>query len=296
MLKGVITILENSSTDLFYSEFRQRLCSSGLALIHIPPIELSVSNSPSTVLSKALEASSLHSTDCLLITDSEVGSLAAKAIGCPCIGYLGSKENYSPFSNAYALLESFEGADVSYLCHTHAHALSYPEEIVSTEHLMIREFSASDFASLYPICTSPETAPFMEEVLSDYNTEYEKHMAYLSTVYPIFDLALWGVFEKETGALVGRAGYSLPDAEEDVFSLGYLIAPYYRRRGYATECVNAILSYAKEQGYSEVSVRIKKENHASRKVLEHCTFPSILLSKADADVLVYRILLSPHIA
>ena len=86
-------------------------------------------------------------------------------------------------------------------------------------------------------------------------------------------MALWGVYEKKTGALIGRAGFSLPEKDSDTFSLGYLIDVPYRKLGYAKELIPALLSYAKEQGYSELSAYIKKENTASITLLEHCCFP-----------------------
>ena len=210
--------------------------------------------------------------DCLVLTDSAAGIASARATGIPCIGYT-PQERSEDMSGAYALFEDFASIDVAYLRRTHAHAIGYPADILTTERLTVREFSDKDFPTLYAMCTEPSTASFMEEVLSDYETEQEKHTAYIRNVYPIFDLALWGVYEKDSGNLIGRAGFSLPEDGSDTFSIGYLIDVPYRRCGYAKELIPALLSYAKEQGYTEISASIKQENVASVKALEQCGFP-----------------------
>ncbi|MBR2409292.1 MAG: GNAT family N-acetyltransferase [Lachnospiraceae bacterium] len=210
--------------------------------------------------------------DCLMVTDSATEIAAAKKEQILCIGYAPPETN-EDMSGAYALFEDFTSVDVNYFRRMHAHGIGYPAEILTTKRLILREFSEADFPKLYAMCTEPSTASFMEENLSDYETERDKHNAYLRNVYPFFDLALWGVYEKKTGALIGRAGFSLPEKDSDTFSLGYLIDVPYRKLGYAKELIPALLSYAKEQGYSELSAYIKKENTASITLLEHCCFP-----------------------
>lgn len=229
---------------------------------------------------------------CLVITDSKAGTLTAKNAQIPCIGYTASDTANQNLSLAYALLESLESADADYLCRTHAHALSYPAQILTTHRLLVREFSKDDFPVLYAMCTHPETALFMEESLSDYAVEEEKHIAYLQNIYPFFDLALWGIYEKSSGTLIGRGGFSLPEDDDYTFSLGYLIDIPYRRQGYAKELVPALLSYAKEQGYPEVSAKIKPNNLASKRVLEQCGFPFTFTNNQETGVFTYTICLT----
>ena len=225
--------------------------------------------------------------NCLVITDSPEGVSAAKAAGIPCIGYEppGVADN---LSGAYAIIQGFRFVDPGYLSRTHAHALSYPAFIIRTERLIIRELSEEDFPALYAMCTEPSTAAFMDEVLSDYGTELEKHLAYIKNVYPFYELALWGVYERETGKLVGRVGFSLPEDDSNCYWLGYLIDTPYRNRGYATECIPAILHFASCQGCRWVSAKIRKNNPISVKVLEQCLFP-YRCTEETSDALIYRI-------
>lgn len=240
----------------------------------------------------APSAATTSYADCLLLTDSANGIAFAQSVKAPCIGYspAGSNEN---LSGAYALFEDFSSIDVGYLCRTHAHAMGYPAHILSTKRLIIREFSESEFPALYTMCTEPSTASFMKETLCDYATEQEKHKAYIRNIYPLFDLALWGVFEKSSGKLIGKAGFSLPEHSAELFSVGYLIDVPNRGCGYAKELLPALLSYAKEQGYPEISAKIKPDNAASLKVLEHCGFPYERIEDTETAIQHYRIYL-PH--
>lgn len=227
--------------------------------------------------------------NCLVITDSFEGVAAANAAGIPCIGYE-PPGTLNSLSDAYAIIQGFRFVDPGYLSRTHAHALSYPAFIIRTERLLIRELSPEDFPALYAMCTEPDTAAFMDEKLSDNDTELEKHYSYIKNIYPFYELALWGVYERESGKLVGRVGFSLPEDDSNCYWLGYLIDVPYRNRGYAKECVPAVLHFASCQGCRYVSAKIRKNNPASVKVLEHCLFPYECTGETT-DAWIYKIYL-----
>lgn len=66
---------------------------------------------------------------------------------------------------------------------------------------------------------------------------------------PPGDPAGWvqlSVEERATGALVGDVGLSLAEGEPGVIKLGYTISPAFQGRGYATEAVAALVTYAFE--------------------------------------------------
>lgn len=274
MLQGIIFDLAPTVTELKeVRKLMRELKKAGIACADSFAPESTFPHSPE------------HS---LVLTDSASGVASARAANLPCIGYA-PFECSEDLSGAYALFEDFASVDVAYLRRTHAHAVGYPAEILTTKRLTVREFSKEDFPALYPMCTEPSTSSFMEETLSDYETEQEKHLAYVRNVYPLFDLALWGVFETATNRLIGRAGFSLPNDSTDTFSVGYLIDVPYRKQGYAKELIPALLSYAKEQGYTEISARIKKENIASVKILEHCGCPFDCTEDTAKGILMYLI-------
>lgn len=292
MLIGVIINIDGiiTGTEPYVQDFISSLNSAGLQFKIIS--SKTTPDSVSGILLQSVKEMALSPKECLFITDTEAGTILAKTAGIPCIGYLSPNSKNQDFSRAYALFESLASADAAYLRRTHAHAMSYPAEILTTNRLLIREFSKDDFISLYPMCCSPETTLFMEESPSDYETEKSKHISYISNIYPIFDLALWGVFEKDTDTLIGRAGFSLPEDENGLFSLGYLIDENYRKQGYAKECIPALLSYARDMGYTTISAKVKADNLASQKVLAHCGFPCHYTIDVVNNFLLYTISLT----
>lgn len=239
-----------------------------------------------------LAAKELHlsAKECIVVEDSAAGTMAASAAQIPCIGFINPNSGKQDLSRAYALLESFACADASYLCRTHAHALQEPADILTTERLVVREFSKEDFPALFAMCKKSEYACCMEEPFTDYAAEKEKHDAYLSVVYPFFDLALWGIYEKKTNHLVGRAGFSPAEGNAADYALGYLIDTPFQKKGYAGECVPALLTYAKNAGADSVIAKIKKTNTASLRVLAACGYPHHV-EEESGDTLIYRIFL-----
>lgn len=289
MLKGILFDITPTITQSKYlQELLRELELAGIKYTFSSMHAHSPTSVTTTSFSEEISILALPPEKCLVLTDSAAGIRSAQSSNLPCIGYI-PPGNSEAMTGAYALFEDFASIDTTYLRRMHAHATGYPAEILTTERLLVREFSAADFPTLYSMCTEASTASCMDEQLSDYETELEKHTAYLHSIYPLFDLALWGVFEKSSGKLIGRAGFSLPDDNSDTFSLGYLIDVPYRKQGYAKECIPALLNYAKEQGYTTISAKIKKENIASRRTLTGCVFPYTCKENLVTGILTYTI-------
>lgn len=287
MLDGVIFDLTPSAEDITNLSFLcDDLSAWGIRFIHTqagacPSVEF---------YWNMAHCLALPPQDCLVITDTEEGVRAAKAAGIPCIGYE-APGKFPNLSGAYSIIQGFRRMDPGYLSRTHAHALSYPAFIIAGERLFLRELSEDDFPALYAMCTEPATASFMDEVLSDYDTEYKKHLAYINNIYPFYELALWGVYERETKKLVGRVGFSLPEDDSNCYWLGYMIDAPYRNQGYAKESVRLALQFASYQNCQWVSAKIRKNNPISVKVLENCLFP-YQCTKETPDALIYKITLN----
>ncbi|MEI3521986.1 MAG: GNAT family N-acetyltransferase [Anaerosacchariphilus sp.] len=75
----------------------------------------------------------------------------------------------------------------------------------------------------------------------------EEAKAYIKYMYGLYQCGMWVVLEKESGRIIGRAGFGiadyLPEAELD---LGYLIDTPYRRQGYGEEACRAALDYGRD--------------------------------------------------
>lgn len=75
--------------------------------------------------------------------------------------------------------------------------------------------------------------------------------------------------ERASGRLVGDIGLSPADGEPGVIKVGYTVSPAFQGRGYATEAVGALVSYAFETlGVDVVRAYADAENTPSIRVAE----------------------------
>ena len=111
--------------------------------------------------------------------------------------------------------------------------------MIETERLILRNYSLSDFDSLFEIMSDPETmqhypAPFDAERTRNWITwnldNYEK-----------YGFGLWAVVLKETGEFIGDCGITLQNIDGEILpEIGYHIHKKYWRRGFGKEAARAV--------------------------------------------------------
>ena len=199
---------------------------------------------------------------CLVETDAE--EKAALEQGFFCIGYLNPELSGQKLSGCRILLEGFEEIDREFLEQVHTRALGLPVRIAETRRLILREMTLADLPALNALCR--------ENGYDEMGEEEAK--AYIRYMYGLYQCGMWVVLEKESGRIIGRAGFGiadyLPEAELD---LGYLIDMPYRRQGYGEEACRAALDYGRDWlELQRISAYVEKENQASVHLLEKLGF------------------------
>lgn len=204
------------------------------------------------VFLKAVKELEVTPEECIIIEDSCNGVRAATAAGIPVIGFINEHSGNQDLSNACVLIEGFEEVDYKFINNAYLRALNLPVTVAQTERLVIRELSADDIPTLHRICRHLKTADYTDDIVESLETEIEKHKAYIENVYRFYGYGLWGVFLKDTGALIGRCGIqnTLVNGNDEI-ELGYLIDEDYQEKGYAKEAVDAILRVA----FHELSIK-----------------------------------------
>jgi RimJ/RimL family protein N-acetyltransferase len=95
-----------------------------------------------------------------------------------------------------------------------------------------------------------------------------RHLAMIVGHWHLRGFGMWGVFEKESGALVGRAGFHQPEGWPD-FELGWTFGRNWWGRGYATEAAQRCVRFAfEEMGRDHLISLIDPANVASIRVAE----------------------------
>ena len=147
-----------------------------------------------------------------------------------------------------------------------------PWTILRTERLFVRETTLEDVDAFYHIYREPGMTEFQEGLFADPEDERKYLSDYITNVYGLMGFGVWTVIKRDTGEIIGRAGYSIRGGFEDI-ELGFLIARPHQRQGYAYEVCEAILKYGREVlMLPKVQALVKEQNEASIRLCEKLGF------------------------
>lgn len=137
--------------------------------------------------------------------------------------------------------------------------------IIETERLILRRFQDNDYIDFYEYMSLEETAEF-ENFSPKTEEECKRIIVYRKEQENYFAVVL-----KENNKLIGNVEY---DVEEyDSYSISYDFNPVFKRVGYATEAVKAMVDYIflKLDG-RRIYAECDEGNIASCKLLERLKF------------------------
>ena len=144
---------------------------------------------------------------------------------------------------------------------------------LNTERLVLRPWLETDAPALFKYASDPDVGP---------RAGWPPHQSVeesLEIIRKVFSgEGMWAVELKETGEVIGCAGY-LPagksnlDIEDDQCEVGYWIAKPYWGKGICTEALRAVVDYCfNVKGFSVLWGDYVPGNPASGRVMEKCGF------------------------
>lgn len=145
-----------------------------------------------------------------------------------------------------------------------------PIQIAQTRRLVIREICPADAEALMQIYRESQIRKYVEPLPDSAEEVRALITAYVRYMYELTGIGIWGLVEKSSGRLIGRAGFE-PDSKGEGIALGYLLADFARGQGYAEEACRELLRFAQEElGLTQKEIRchIAPDNLASRKLAE----------------------------
>lgn len=135
---------------------------------------------------------------------------------------------------------------------------------IETERLIIRYLTPDDAYDMFEYSSLPEVTEFL---LWSPHLNIEATEGYLESLQKRYIRGLygdWGIELKENGKMIGTCGYASFDSYALTCEIGYVLSPKYRKKGYMTEAVEAILALSFETLELEsAQLRIITENSAS---------------------------------
>lgn len=197
----------------------------------------------------------LYITDCNQI----VALLQERRL--PILGFL--HEGGDSLPGVAYLMESPEELELQYAERVYRRYREIPWDILETERCILRETVPEDVDAFYEIYQHPDITKYTEDLYPDKEQERAYIQEYIEKVYRYFEFGVWTVILKETGEIIGRAGFSVREGYE-LPELGYVIGVPWQGRGLAYEICSAILRYGKEEyAFDCVQTLVDSENTAS---------------------------------
>lgn len=144
---------------------------------------------------------------------------------------------------------------------------------LETERLILRPFCAEDAEAVFEGWESdPDVAKYMFWSSHNNIEKTKEWLQFEIGQIPSDEWFRWAVVLKETNELIGT-GLIYLEEEYDMFEIGYNFGKPFWGKGYATETMNAVIEFAKnELGIHELVGRYAKENPASGNVMRKLGF------------------------
>lgn len=186
-----------------------------------------------------------------------------------------------------AMEEGYDSLDETYVEHLRARYFGEDVMIGKSSRVLLRELKESDLQVLYYLQDSGKEPSLEAFVKDSYEESLEALKSYIDTMYPLYDYGIWAAESVSDGSLLGLCGIGDREVNGKKYTnLGYYICPPYRRQGFATECIQIVLDYAKKYlEFSVIYAIIKEENRISEDIL--CKFGFHIMEKHQ-NVRVYQ--------
>lgn len=212
------------------------------------------------------ESGVLYLTDC----EETAGILSQK--GFPVVAWLHEANGQSSFERVkYALERPWELSAV-FFDRVYRRCCRIPWDIAETERCLVRETTQEDADAFQKIYEDPEITRYMEPFCLKPDQERACIREYIEKIYEFYGYGVWSIVWKESGEIIGRAGFSIPGPGEPP-EMGYMIARPWQGKGIAGEVCSALLEYAGEELlWEEVQAVVDARNLPSLKLAEKLGF------------------------
>lgn len=224
-----------------------------------------------SVSAKPEVSAEIQPTHRLWITDHEEAVKNLLSAGEAVLVLLHEGNASASFDGVKYACENLTEIDSDYLEKVYRRYNNIPWDILETERLFLRETTVADVDTFLRIYADPEITRYTEN-LYPREQEIAYTQDYIHNMYEFYGFGIWTVIEKTSGNIIGRAGLAMREGLEEP-ELGYVIGTIWQHKGYATEALQAILSYAKtEFGFDTIRALVETENKKSRLLLEKLGF------------------------
>ena len=181
----------------------------------------------------------------------------------PVLIYLHPGNQDADFGDARYAMEEPEETEPEYLERVYRRCHNLPWEILVTERCWLRETVEEDVDSFWKMYQNSEITRYTDRLYPTPEAERGYIREYRRLVYSFYEFGVWTVLDRQSGAVVGRAGLSVREGY-DLPELGFVISREWQGRGLAKEVCQGILKYARELlGFERIQTLVHEENAVS---------------------------------
>ena len=210
--------------------------------------------------------------DILFLTDSAEFAEYLMQSGAYVVGISHAGNASEDFGGIKYVFSEIDQVDIDSYIKAYQRYAHLPWKILETERCIIRETTVDDVDDFYEIYADPEMTRYMEDLFENPEDEKKYTEDYIEKVYGLLGFGTWTVILKETGDIIGRAGFSIRNGFDEV-ELGFLIGVDYQRKGYAYEVCRAILDFGRDVlQFKTVQAFVKEGNRNSIRLCEKLGF------------------------
>ena len=220
----------------------------------------------------------------LYVTDDSKTAKELKSRGEAVLIYLHEGNKEQDFTGFLYAVEDPDNLDPEYALKVYQRMKGLPWDILQTERCLIRETTPEDVDDFFRIYSDPEITRYMESLYPEPEQEKQYIRDYIEKIYTFYEFGVWTVVQRDSGAVIGRAGFAYREGYEEP-ELGFIIGVPWQHQGYAEEVCRAILEYGWERlEFTRVQAMVEPGNEASLKLCEKLGFEEKETVKAGERV------------
>ena len=143
------------------------------------------------------------------------------------------------------------------------------ENPLTTPRITIRDHRAADLPFVTAMWFDPENGKYLSDPTAEYVDEI--YQAALDKLENSNDGYYLTVVQNGTEEIIGTCCI-FPDENKECFDIGYCVHKDCWRKGYGTEIIALITAWLRDNGGTEITAEVAKENMASKLLLERTGF------------------------
>ena len=147
----------------------------------------------------------------------------------------------------------------------------FPE--LETERLFLKRLNSQNIDDLFEIRSNKETMRFIPRPVAKTKDDAKKVMDMINEAIDKNDGINWGLHVKETGKLIGIAGFVRINKNNYRGEVGYVLNSNYHKKGFMNEALDAILEFGfNTLNFNCIEAIIDPDNTSSMGVVEKLNF------------------------